>query len=167
MKNTIKILFLILGLTITACSSITVYADYELTAPFEQYKTYNFSKKEIDKVEISTLDKKRILKALESELEKRGFIKSIYPDLMVSFFVNSQQEVNVWNNNNFGWGWGFNNTQVSTFTTGNMFINFVSTSTNDLVWQGQGSGALEQDPEKKEIMIRAFVEQILNQYPPN
>jgi hypothetical protein len=61
-------------------------------------------------------------------------------------------------------GWG--GTFVSTVSEGTLFVNFIDTQKNELVWQGQGTGILKQDPEKKEIIIKDFVEQILNQYPP-
>jgi len=176
MKKTYWLLLLVLSVGISSCGSISVYADYEKSAPFSQYRTYAFSKREIDKVEISTLDKKRILKALENKLTEKGFIQSDQPDLLISFFTKSTQRVDVWNNGGWGWGWGPNwgwgpgmgwgGTFVSTVSEGTLFVNFIDTQKNELVWQGQGTGILKQDPEKKEIIIKDFVEQILNQYPP-
>ena len=174
MKKLHWLLLFVLCVGISSCGSISVYADYEKSAPFSQYRTYAFSKSEIDKAEISTLDKNRILKALEAKLNEKGFIRAENPDLMISFFVKSSQRVDIWNNGGWGWGpnwgwgpglgWGGNH--ISTVSEGTLFINFVDNRKNELVWQGQGTGVLKQDPEKKEAIIIDFVEQILKQYPP-
>jgi hypothetical protein len=180
MKKLLWLCVFTLCLSISSCGSLSVYADYEKSAPFSQYRTYAFSKSEIDKVEVSSLDKKRILNALEKKLNDKGFIKSDNPDLMISFFTKSTQRVDVMNNGGWGfgtnwgwgpsWGWGpgmgWGGTFVSTVSEGTLFINFVDTRKNELVWQGQGTGVLKQDPEKKEAIIIDFIEQILNQYPP-
>ena len=52
----------------------------------------------IDKVEISDLDKRRILRAIEASLLAKGFVKSSNPDLLVSMFTKSREQINVWNN---------------------------------------------------------------------
>ena len=65
MKNFKKLLILLISLTSLSCSSVRVTTDYNSEIDFSTYKTYAFSKKEIDKAQINELDKKRILKALE------------------------------------------------------------------------------------------------------
>uniref|UniRef100_UPI004049237D DUF4136 domain-containing protein n=1 Tax=Flavobacterium sp. TaxID=239 RepID=UPI004049237D len=174
MKNYHWVWILAISILATSCSSVSVYADYEKSAPFSQYRTYAFSKTEIDKVEISTLDKKRILRELESQLADKGFIKSENPDLMISFFTKSNQRMNIANNGGWGWGpginwspgYGWGGSYIYSVTEGTLFINFVDTKKNELVWQGQGTGVLKQDPEKKDKMIKEFIEEIIKQYPP-
>jgi len=172
----IKTIAIVLLITLSSCSSITVYSDFEKDADFSQYNTYAFHKKSIDKVQISELDKKRILKAIDYELGQKGMIKSGNPDILVNIFTKEREEVNVnqFNNNwgwGFGWGYGFGNPWggyplVSSSVEGTLFIDFIDTRKNELVWQGEGVGYLTQDRSKKEIVINEFVAKILMQYPP-
>jgi len=176
----IKTIAIALLITLSSCSSINVYSDFDKDANFSQYKTYAFHIKSIDKVQISELDKKRILKAIEYELGQKGMIKSEKPDLLVNIFTKEKEEVNVNQfNNNWGWGWGFGwgygfgnpynwggYPLVSSSVEGTLFIDFIDTKKNELVWQGEGVGYLTQDRSKKEAVINEFVAKILMQYPP-
>ena len=172
-----KIFFLLVSAVIlTSCSSIKVTSDYDTKVDFNQYKTFAFYKPGIDKAEISDLDKKRILRAIEAELLAKGFSKSDNPDMLVSIFTKSREKVNVQQNNfgyGFGWGWnpwmgnGMNNVNVSQYTEGTLFIDFIDKEKKELVWQGVGTGALKmQNREKKEIRIKEFVKEIISRFPP-
>ena len=70
---------------------------------FNQYKSFAFFKTGIDRAEINDIDKRRILRSIDSEMQNKGFTKSENPDLLVSIFTKSRENVNV-NQNNFGWG---------------------------------------------------------------
>jgi len=174
----IKFLLLVFAIVFSACSSVKVTTDYDTKADFNAYKTYAFYKIGIDKADISDLDKKRILRAIEDELSVLGMIKSENPDMLVSIFTKSREKVNVNQNNNygygFGWGWnpwmwnGMNrNVNVSQFTEGTLFIDFIDKEKKELVWQGIGTGALRiQNREKKEARIKEFVKEIVSRFPP-
>lgn len=173
--------FLILGmlivtaLVLTSCSSVRVVADYDKQVNFDNFKTFAFYKKGIDKAEISDLDKRRILKAIETEMLAKGFTKSENPDLLVSIIASSREKIDVYNNfYGAGWGWGWNpyfygnyNT-VSTSTEGVLYIDLIDANKKELVWQGQGVGYLSvsNNIEKKEARIKEFVSTILEKYPP-
>lgn len=159
-----------------SCGSVKVVTDYDDKVDFNQYKTFAFYKPGIDKAEISDLDKKRVLRAIESELLAQGFTKSKNPDVVVSFFTKSRRKVNVNQNNNYGYGFGWNpwmgnrmnnDIQVSQYTEGTLFVDFIDTAKKELVWQGIGTGALvTQSREKKEIRIKKFVKEIISRFPP-
>lgn len=178
MKKLLKIVPVILLLiTMSSCSSIKVASDYDHEVSFETYKTFAFYKTGIDKAEISDLDKRRILRAIEAEMLAKGFVKSDNPDLLVSLFTKSREEVNVYNNNmgwgpyGYGWGWSpwyFGNygTTVSTSTEGTLFIDLIDANKKELVWQGVGTGYLTQNMDKKDERIKEFVAKILANYPP-
>lgn len=59
-----------------------------------------------------------------------------------------------------------NMTSVSTSTQGVLYIDLIDASKKELIWQGQGTGYLTTNPEKKENLIQEFVNQILEKYPP-
>ena len=163
-----------------ACSSVTVYSDYDRSTNFNQYKTYAFYKKGIDKVEISDLDKKRILRALERELRAKGMTPSSNPDILVNIFTKSREKIDIYNNNYYGWypwyygygfygpGYGFGYTNVSSSTEGTLFIDLIDARKKELAWQGIGVGILSyyKNVEKKEARINEFVTNIMMQYPP-
>jgi hypothetical protein len=179
MKNIIIGCLALFALTVSSCSPIQVFTDYEKTANFEQYKTYAFSKESLDLLEISDIDKKRILRAIETEMTAKSFSKNEKPDFVIHIFTKSHQRVDVFQNNmgwgwgaGWGWGWGWGpgwgwgGTNVSTVTEGTLFIDFVDAKSKELVWQGSGIGVLSKNPDKKEQNIQEFVSRILEKYPP-
>ena len=157
-----------------SCNSVRVATDYDREANFNEYRTFAFFKPGIDKAEISDLDKKRILRAIESELTARGFTKSENPDLLVSIFTKTRENVNIYNNNmafGYGWGWspwywgpGYQN--VSTNKEGTLYIDLIDADEKELVWQGMGTAALATKVDKKQETINKIVSEILEKYPP-
>jgi len=174
MKVKLIIAPLILLLALTSCSTVKVATDYDREANFTNFQSFAFYKPGIDKAEVSDLDKKRILRAIESELTKRGFNKSDNPDVLVSIFTKTQENVNIYQNNfgrGYGWGWspwywgsGYNT--VSRTTEGTLYIDLIDAETMELVWQGMGTGALRMDMERKIERINEIVKEILERYPP-
>lgn len=171
----LKLLFLLCLVILTSCSSVKVVSDYDTKVDFTSYKTFAFYKKGIDKASVSDLDKKRIMRAVEAELVAKGFSKSVNPDILVSIFTKSREQVNVSDNNiGIGWGWGYNpwfygrtNININQYTEGTLFIDFIDKKTNELIWQGIGSGAMKMSNiEKKEERINEFVYKIISTYPP-
>jgi len=171
----LKLLFLLCSVMLTSCSSVRVVSDYDTKVDFTSYKTFAFYKKGIDKASVSDLDKKRIMRAVEAELVAKGFSKSVNPDILVSIFTKSREQVNVSDNNiGIGWGWGYNpwfygrtNININQYTEGTLFIDFIDKKTNELIWQGIGSGAMKMSNiEKKEERINEFVYKIISTYPP-
>lgn len=171
----LKLLFLLCLVMLTSCSSVRVVSDYDTKVDFTSYKTFAFYKKGIDKASVSDLDKKRIMRAVEAELVAKGFSKSTNPDILISIFTKSREQVNVSDNNiGIGWGWGYNpwfygrtNININQYTEGTLFIDFIDKNTNELIWQGIGSGAMKMSNiEKKEERINEFVYEIISTYPP-
>jgi len=172
----LKILFFSLCAAILfSCSTIKVVSDYDTKVDFSTYKTFAFYKKGIDKASVSDLDKKRIMRAIERQLVEKGFSKSETPDLLISIFTKSREQVNVTNNNlGYGFGWGYNpwffgstNLNINQYTEGTLFIDFIDKNKNELIWQGIGSGAMKMSNiDKKEERINEFVNKIILAYPP-
>ncbi len=168
-----RVLPILAFFVLASCASVQVANDYDKKVDFSAYKTYAFFKTGIDKVEISDLDKRRILHAIEDELKAKGLTASENPDLLVNFFTKSSRQVNV---NQDGWGYGFGwgwspfiwggGATVYTNTEGTLFIDLIDARRKELVWQGEGTGVLTQNTEKKDERIAEFVKRILSQYPP-
>ncbi|HBK84311.1 MAG TPA: DUF4136 domain-containing protein [Flavobacterium sp.] len=170
--NTLKNLSLVIFVILTSCSSIQVNSDYDNKVNFDSYKTYAYLKSNVDKLQVSDLDKKRILYSIDDYMITRGFKKSESPDMLVSIFTTKSKKIDVVNNNFWGmsWGWspwwgiGFNTVYVS--EQGTLFIDFYDAKSRELIWQGEGSGSLSKNVQKKDAQIKQFVEKILKQYPP-
>lgn len=167
-------LSLILIITLSSCSTVRVASDYDKQANFNTYKSFAFYKPGIDQAEISDLDKKRILRAIEADMAAKGFSKSSNPDILVSIFTKTKENVNIYQNNfgwGYGWGWnpwfwgpGFNT--VSTTTEGTLYIDLIDASKKELIWQGMGTSALTKDVHKKQEKMNQIVSAILEKYPP-
>ena len=174
-KTLLKTLpLLLLAIVVTSCSSVRVASDYDKNANFNDYKTFAFYKTGIDKAEINDLDKRRILRAIETELLAKGFTKSENPDLLVSMFTKSREKINVYNNGwgHYGYGWGWspyywnNYNNVTRSTEGVLYIDLIDAAKKELIWQGQGTGYLTQNVDRKEERIGEFVNKIMEKYPP-
>ncbi len=166
---------LLFAVLLTSCDSVRVASDYDREANFSEYGTYAFFKPGIDKAEISDLDKKRILRAIETEMQKKGFTKSENPDLLVSIFTKTNENINIYQNNypywGYGWGWhpwywgsGFNT--VSRTSEGTLYIDLIDSEDKELVWQGMGTAALAREVNKKQERINEIVAKIMEKYPP-
>ncbi len=168
--KTLKFLSLIILITLSSCSSVMVNADYDKKVSFTNYKSYAYLKSGIDKAEISDLDKKRILNSIDEVMQSKGFSKSENPDVLISIFTKERERVDVYQNYGFGWGWnpywGLGYSNVTTTPEGTLFIDIIDAKSKELVWQGEGSGYLTKNTEKKEARIKEFVSKILEQYPP-
>lgn len=175
MKKLLKITLLIIFVAVlTSCDSVRVATDYDRKANFNTYETFAFYKPGIDEAEISDLDKKRILRAIETELEAKGMTKSQTPDLLVSIFTKTVENVNIYQHPGYygyAWGWrpyywGSSYNTVSRSTEGTLYIDLIDAETMNLVWQGMGTGALEMEMEDKIERINEIVSEILAKYPP-
>lgn len=173
MKN---IIILLIIFVLSSCSSIKVFSDYDRGIDFYNYETFAYFKPEIDKVDISDLDKRRILKALDFEMNSKGLSKSETPDLLIGFTTKAKEQIYVNTRNNFGWGWGwgFNPwfwgtggyNSVSTRTEGTLYVNIIDATTKQLVWQGKGRGGINEFMKNRDERISLFVHEIVENYPP-
>ena len=177
--KTLKFLpVIIILLIMTSCVSVSVNTDYDKNTNFTEYKTYAFYKKGIDNVKISDFDKRRILKAIDSVMVTKNFTKSDTPDMMINFYTDAEKDVTLnsyyagygfgWG---YGWGWGMGypfggGTYTSTSIKGILTIDVIDTKRNELIWQGTGSGTLNQNREQKDRIVNNFVSQILLSFPP-
>tara|TARA_B100000035_G_scaffold265465_1_gene237836 strand:+ start:632 stop:1165 length:534 start_codon:yes stop_codon:yes gene_type:complete len=174
-----KIVLLIAFATIlTSCNSIRVSSDYNEEINFTKFKTYAFSKSGIDKVEINDIDKKRILRAIDVELYNKGYRKSsIEPDFLINFFTKTNKKIDYYPSNNYygyavpygGMGHYASSWYLNSFSynEGVLFIDIIDRNKNELVWQGIGKGYIYNDkPDNKNEKIKAMVNKILLQFPP-
>ena len=166
---------LLFAVTLTSCNTVRVASDYDQKVDFGQYDTYAFFKPGIDRADISDLDKKRILRAIEEEMAEIGFTKSEDPELLVSIFTKTNENINIYQNPmlgyGYGWGWspwywGVGHNTVNTTSEGTLYIDLIDANEKELVWQGMGTAALASKVDKKQERINKIVSEILEKYPP-
>ena len=162
-----KIILFTLALIINSCG-IYVQYDYDSDVDFNNYNSYSFYEPDIEKVEISDLDKKRILKSLDMGLKSKGLERSSSPDLLITFETQSKRgfmliiiypmagvlflQISILI-------WILKSSRYS-------YVNFIDSKNQQLVWQGKGVGVLNEYSKDRDKMISNFVSSILEKFPP-
>jgi len=171
MKN---LQFVPLLLLIVSCAPIRVTYDYERTADFSKYKTYNYYS-DINSG-LSDLDTKRLLDALDAGLQAKGLSLSDTPDFFIDIKSSEYQENQ---NSTVGVGMGGTGRHVGGgisigFPIGQENINrqiqfdFVDENGIGLFWQATSESSYNPNatPEKREADLRAIVAKVLAVFPP-
>ena len=169
-----KYLYILLIAIVSGCSTVKVTFDYDKEADFARYKTYAFGDL-VKELPVGDLNRDRVLKAIENEMQQKGFTKSDSPDIIIDAHIKTQQKVTATaNTTGTGWGYryggGFSTTQVTynEYTDGTLFIVFVDTKIEKIVWEGIGTKTLDENlkPDKREEAINYSIKSILDKYPP-
>ena len=164
-----KILFLFVFIFLS-CSSVRVVTDYDSSTNFDSYSSFAFSKQEINKLEISDIDKKRILSSIEQSMNLKGYNFSNSPDLIVNISTKSREDIYVNRfNDNYFYGWGpysySQSYRPSSRVVGLLYIDVVDSKNGNLVWQGNGSGSLYSSKYSRDELINNFVNKVLESFP--
>ena len=171
MKNTFLALIL---LTLIGCSSLQISTDYDKTADFSKYKSFNFSKGSLN-LGIGDLNRKRLLNAVETNLIAKGLTKSDNPDLIIDIHIKIEEKVTASANTTgypygYRWGGGYSSTSINyyKYTDGTVFFNFIDNAKQEMVWQGVGTQTLDTDgnANQKDEKITHFVNTVLYYYTP-
>jgi hypothetical protein len=165
---------------LSSCASLKVTQDYDKTAPFATYKTYQFTP-EVASLPVGDLNRSRLVAAVETELAAKGFTKSDKPDVLIDLKVKAKEIQTATANTTggyggygrgyrYGWGGGFSTTTINydSYTEGTVFFDMIDVAKNQLVWQGRAVGTFEPDlsAEKREANIKNGTHQVFMQYPP-
>tara|TARA_B100000242_G_scaffold293252_1_gene270790 strand:+ start:17878 stop:18393 length:516 start_codon:yes stop_codon:yes gene_type:complete len=168
MKSFISLFSIIFILN--SCSSVKVFSDYDSAVDFNKYSTFAFSKQEIEKINISDIDKKRILKSIEENMKSKGYSFSSNPDLIINISTKSREDIYInqtYNRFNYGW-YGFpydQNYKPYTRTTGLLYIDIIDSKNGSLIWAASGSGSLYSGKLSRDELISNFVNKVLENYP--
>jgi len=164
------------------CSSLKVSYDYDKEADFTKYKSYSMLpwNPELSKI-VNDLDKRRIQTALKLEMNARGLeYKESDGDVAVSFFIVIENKTSVTAYNNYyggygggyrygGWGWGMGygttSYQEHDYLVGTAIVDVFDDDTKSLVWQGIGSGTVNENPKDREERIERSIGKIMYNFP--
>jgi hypothetical protein len=159
MKNLIKLSFLVLIVTLSACSANHI--DYDKQVDFKQYKTFAYYKKGIDALKIPADKKKFVLKTVTSVLKQKGFSKSARPDFIVNVFTSLSDRVDVYPGYYAPWGV---KTYAQTSKEGTLYIDIVDIKAKRVVWSGSRYIDLHGNDYRT---FRKAITKLLNDFPPN
>ncbi|GMR17052.1 MAG: DUF4136 domain-containing protein [Gammaproteobacteria bacterium] len=169
-----------------ACSSSNIRSDYDRTADFSKYKTYNFVENAGPDYEgYQSLFTQYMIDAITLEMEKRGYVKSDNPDLLVNFNANLQEKTKVtqsaappsaYYGGYYGYrgghyapwgGYGYaTQTNVSQYTEGTFNIDLIDAEKQQLVWEAVGIGRVSEKALKQlEQKVREGVPKFFANYP--
>lgn len=146
----------------SGCSTSNLRSDYDHSADFGQYHTYNFFENAgPDGGNYQSFFAQYMVEAIEIEMESRGYTKADDPDLWVNFNGILQEKTSVrsvpasppmggyygyrggyydpWG----GYGYG-TETHVSQYTEGTFNIDLVDNAKDQLVWEAVGKGRVSQ-----------------------
>ena len=167
----------------TGCASDNIRSDYDPTADFSQYKTYNFfADAGPEETSYQSFFSQYMIEAITIEMDKRGYVKSNDPDLLVNFNAILQEKTDVrttpapsyggyygyrggfydpWG----GYGYG-TETHVSQYTQGTFNIDLVDARAKKLVWEAVGQGRVSQkDLEELDDRVYEGVPKFFAKYP--
>ena len=171
---------------LVGCSSYSVRYDFDPTASFKSYKTFDWyaaSKKAKGKAADSNpLTDKRVRLAVEQQLQAKGFRPESQgdPDFLVTYYpVYQTRRYRTQTSVGFGgggwhrpWGYGvgtrFTTSQSHSYKEGTIILEIVDYRSNQLVWQGAAEGALTRidDPQEAQEQINRAVRDLLEKFPP-
>jgi len=182
-----RFVLLISAFAIAGCASgPNVMTDYDKTADFGAYETYNFVEGAgPDYGEYQSLFTRYVLEAVTIEMENRGYTKSDNPDLLVNFGAKLDDKIDVrttpaapmaggyygYRRGAYGYGaWGGygygTETQVSQYTEGTFNIDIIDNKRRQLVWEAVGIGRItDKKRENLEETIKNAVPVYFSGYP--
>ena len=164
-------------------SSGNLRSDYDPTADFGAYRTYNFIERGSNEQYESFFDR-YMVEAITLEMENRGYVKSDNPDLLVNFNAILQDKTQVRSTpaptpmygGYYGYRAGYygawggypyaTETHVSQYTEGTFNIDLVDAKKKQLVWEAVGIGRVsDSDLENLEERVNEGVPRFFERYP--
>ena len=163
---------LLSSMVFTACTStFTIISDYDKTADFAKYKTYNYLP---GADSLMGPGASRLKSLTEEYLSLLGYQKSENPDLYVSILGQVQQKLGYSTNSSPGYGGyyggGYGYYGWDSYTTSYVYnqttimIDLVDASQKKLVWQGGATGEFDQY-SIKDAKLNKMIDEIFGQYP--
>ncbi len=167
----------------TGCASDNLRSDYDPTADFSQYKTYNFfADAGPESTNYQSFFSQYMTVAISREMEARGYTMSDDPDLLINFNAILREKTDVRTTpapmygGYYGYRGGFydpwmgygyaQETHVSQYTEGTFNIDLVDARKKKLVWEAVGVGRItEKLLENLEERVDAGVARAFAKYP--
>jgi hypothetical protein len=159
----------------TAAFAQEVHFDYDRSASFANYKTYQW----VDLKPVHTGDQlldQDIKRAVDEQLAGKGLRRvDSDGDLLVGYQVAISQEKEFDGSGWFprGWGgwdnWGSARVTTSTIEIGTLMVGLFDPAGKQLVWRGSASKTLDikKDPDKNYRNLEKAMAKLFKNYPPH
>lgn len=160
-----------------------VRGDYDRTADFSKYKTYNFLAAGESGTEFKSIAQQMMQQAAAREMESRGYVKAENPDLLINFKGKLEEKTDIqstpapYYGPSYGYrGWygapygayGYGGTEVTTrrYNVGTLVMDVIDRDKRVAVFQGGIEGVVSKKMmEDKEGSINNAVAAIFAKYP--
>ena len=141
------------------CSS-RFRSDYDRTADFSQYTTYNFfDPLGIEEAQYQSLVSQYFRNGIAQEMEMRDFKRASEPDLLINVSARLDEKIRVtsspstdtyyghgYRSSRYGFYTGHSTqTDVRQYTEGTVTIDFVDGKLNQLIWSGVSVGTITKN----------------------
>jgi hypothetical protein len=161
-----------------------VRGDYDRSADFSKYKTYNFlSESGAGGTEFKSIAQQMLQQAAAREMESRGYAKAENPDLLINFKGKLEEKTDIqstpapYYGPSYGYrGWygapygayGYGGTEVTThrYNVGTLVMDVIDREQRTAVFQGGVEGVVTKKMlEDKEGSLHRAVAAIFSKYP--
>ena len=187
-----KIVYLLMGIMLYSCNTITVVSDKDPKVDFANYKTLEYYgwADNSDKI-LSEFDKKRIEQAFGNEFTNRGLelVKKGAGDMIVSLYVVTESKTKTVANTTtdyvgggmrgyggyygygpgYGWGSGYANSTTTyseyDYNVGTLVVSVYDAKRKELIWEAVATKTVDDNPSSPEAKINAAVAKIMMKYP--
>jgi len=176
---------LVAAAALAGCASgPDVRGDYDRSADFSKYKTYNFlAEKGADRTEFKSIAQQMIQDAAAREMEARGYVMAQDPDLLLNFKGKLEEKTDIqstpapYYGPSFGYrGWygapygayGYGATEVSTrrYNVGTLVMDVIDREKRQAVFQGGLEDVVTSKMmQDKQGTLTNAVAAIFSQYP--
>jgi hypothetical protein len=174
--------FAVFAILAGCASTPDVYSNQDPSADFANYRTYNFERPlGTDKpgTQSTSLVSKYLMNAVSREMESRGYKKSDDPNLLINFYIHTQEKIRTTqtpttggyygyrgNRYNTWGGYGGTETQVTQYTEGTLNVDLVEVKRGQLVWEGVLVGRMSDDVlENLEAKANSAIKTLFENYP--
>lgn len=169
-----------IALLLTACATTPrTYSNIDRSADFSRYSTFGFfDSLSTDKEQYESMESSFLKVAVSQEMDRRGFRYADDPDLLINFYVNSEEKIRSrsaptvgayygYRGTRYGaWGGYGYETRVDQYTEGTLNVDVVDARTGKLVWEGIIVGRLtEKELHNLEPVIDGAVREVFKLFP--
>lgn len=177
-RTSFFLLLVCVGLFHGCASKPDLRSDYDKSADFAKYHTFNFVKTpSTETLGYGNLITQQMESSIKAELEKRGYMQSENPDLLVNFSGKLQEKADVQSTGG-GYYYGYrgygawpgyaygSDVYTVRYTVGTINIDLIDAARNQMVWEGVAVGEVtKKHLENREAAVAKAVEKIFTRYP--
>jgi len=164
---------------IASCSSgPKIYVNEDPNGSFDQYKTYNYEGTlgTDEQKGYRSVFSNYLINAMDREMQSRGYVLAADPDLIVNFYVNTQEKIRTTQSPSMGGYYGYRggaygayggyDTTVTQYTEGTVNIDLVDNRKDVLAWEGVIVGRItDKVRENLEEASNAVIAEAMEKYP--